>query len=150
MRTIAITHKVHESNVTPFTASELEHLIREPLIAVGTNWRGQSESAWAADTRAREEFDLFDGLAAQGGLVIANYEALGAYQRIVGRVVPTATRQPEMWQGLRVLRVVYANRIDARSAGIDDLRVLPGRTIVDVSQRAAGRVERLLGMLLHS
>ncbi len=148
LRTVAITHRIYPGNGDPLTPAELKHLIGEPLIATGTNWRGKSRSEWQGDTKAKEELDLFEFLAAHGGLIVANYEGLTAYQRAVGRVVPTATREPEIWNRLRVLRLVFVNWVNAQAAGIDDLQVLPGRTLVDVSERAGDRVLKLLGTKL--
>ena len=146
MRTIAITHKIDEGNVQPFTRDELDYLIGKSRIAIGTNWRGRDESEWANSPKAREEFDLFDLLASEGGVVIANYQGLGPYKRIVGRVVPTATGKPELWRDhdIRVLQLLSAKRINTRAAAVDDLQVLRGRTIVDVTTRAGDRVLRLI------
>lgn len=144
MRTVVVTHRIRESNVEPLTPSELTHLLQERLIAIGANWRGRPERDWANNEKAREEFGIFDQLAAEGSLVIANYEGLEPNRRIVGRIVPTATRRPEQWAGLRVLRLLLTQQINAKEAGVADLQVPPGRTIDDITGKAGNRVLRLL------
>jgi len=145
MLTIAITHKIHEDNNDPFSADEIEKLREHSWIAIGTNWRNRLERDWANNAKACENFRLFNLLAMQGGCVVANYQGLPPHLRVIGLLESATTGQPELWNGLRMLRLTRAKRINVRDVGIEDLQLLPGRTIVDVSNRAGDRVAKLLG-----
>lgn len=144
MRTVAITHKIYEGNVDPFTQDHIDQLLQESRIAIGTNWRGRTESDWANNKTACEEFRIFDRLASEGGFVIANYQGLPPNTRIIGRVTPTATGKPTLWNKLRMLSLAEAKQVDTVAEEISDLQVLPGRTIVDITARAGDRISKLL------
>ena len=142
MRTIAITHRIHEANSAPFTKQEIADLLAGPFVAIGTNWRGRND--WADDARARLEFQLFEEIARDGGWVIANYEGMGAHQRLVGRIAATPSGASE-WNRLRRIRLDNPRPIDAQQVGVEDLQVLPRRTIVEITDKAGSRIRDLVG-----